>query len=80
MKLKQKMERKRFPSSPEPERRPSGEEDGFGFGLGLLEQSEEGVVLNADLPEYLAAVSAGHGELQRVVMGVLLEDVEQISV
>lgn len=32
------------------------------------------MILHADLPEDLAAVPAGHGELQRVVVGVLLED------
>lgn len=62
--------------SPEAERGPSSEEDGFGFGLGLLEEPEEGVVLYADLPEDLTAIPAGHGELQRVVVGALLEDAE----
>lgn len=60
-------------SSPEPEGRASGEQDGFGFGFGLLEQPEEGVVLHADLPEHLAAVPAGHGELQRVMVSALLQ-------
>lgn len=36
------------------------------------------MILHADLPEDLAAVPAGHGELQRVV-GVLLQD-EQADV
>lgn len=63
-------------SSPEPEGGSSGEQDGLGFGLGLLDEPEEGVVLHADLPEDLAAVPAGHGELQRVVVGILLEDAE----
>lgn len=61
-------------SSPEAERGSPGEEDGLGLRLGLLKEPEEGVVLHADLPEDLAAVSAGHGELQRVVVGVLLRD------
>lgn len=34
------------------------------------------MVLHADLPEDLAAISAGHSELQRVVMGILLRDKE----
>lgn len=62
-------------SSPETERRSSGEEDGLGFRFGFLKEPEEGVVLHADLPEDLTAVSAGHGELQRVVVGVLLYDI-----
>lgn len=33
------------------------------------------MVLHADLPEDLTAVPAGHGKLQRVVVGVLLYDV-----
>lgn len=63
--------------SPEAEGRAPGEEDGLGFGFGLLEEAEECVVLHTDLPEDLAAVAAGHGELQRVVVGVLLEWVGQ---
>lgn len=62
-------------SSPEAERGSSGEEDGLGFRFGLFKEPEEGVVLDADLPEDLTAVSAGHGELQRVVVGVLLYDI-----
>lgn len=65
------------PSSPEPEGRSSGEQDGLGFGLGLLKEPEEGVVLHTDLPEDLAAVPAGHGELQRVVMGIHLGDADE---
>lgn len=61
-------------SAPEPEGRSSGEQDGLGFGLGLLKKPEEGVVLHTDLPEDLAAVPAGHGKLQRVVMGIHLRD------
>ncbi len=63
-------------SSPEPEWGSSGEENGLGFGLGLLEEPEEGMILYTDLPEDLAAIPAGHGELQRVVVGILLEDAE----
>lgn len=63
-------------SEPEPEGRSSGEQDGLGFGLGLLEKPEEGVVLHTDLPEDLAAVPAGHGKLQRVVMGIHLKDAD----
>lgn len=62
-------------SSPETERGSSGEEDGLGFRFGFLKEPEEGMVLHADLPEDLTAVSAGHGELQRVVVGVLLYDI-----
>ena len=32
------------------------------------------MILHADLPEDLTAIPAGHGELQRVVVSVLLED------
>ncbi len=34
------------------------------------------MILYTDLPEDLAAIPAGHGELQRVVVGILLEDAE----
>lgn len=81
-KFKQKRQKKKQflgPGSPEPERGTPGEEDGLGFGFGLLKQSEEGVVFDADLPEYLAAVPAGHGELQRVVVGVLLDDTKSCA-
>ena len=57
---------------PESEGGSAGEEDGLGFGLGLLEEPEEGVVLHTHLPEHLAAVPARHGELQRVVVVALL--------
>lgn len=63
-------------SLPEAERGSPGEEDRLGFGLRLLEEPEEGVILHADLPEDLTAIPAGHGELQRVVVGVLLKDEE----
>lgn len=32
------------------------------------------MILHTDLPEDLAAVPAGHGELQRVMVGALLQD------
>lgn len=63
-------------SLPEAERGSPGEEDRLGFGLRLLEEPEEGVILHADLPEDLTAIPAGHGELQRVVVGVLLVEEE----
>lgn len=59
-------------STPETERGSSGKKDCLGFRLGFFKEPEEGVVLHADLPEDLTAISAGHGELQRVVVGVLL--------
>lgn len=34
------------------------------------------MILNADLPKDLTAIPAGHGELQRVVVGVLLQDTQ----
>lgn len=34
------------------------------------------MILYTDLPEDLAAIPAGHGKLQRVVVGILLEDAE----
>lgn len=49
----------------------SGEEDSFGFGLGLVKEAEERVVLHTDLPEDLTLVPAAHQELQRVLMGAL---------
>lgn len=61
-------------STPEAERGSSGKEDCLGLRFGFLKEPEEGVVLHADLPEDLTAVSAGHGELQCVVVGVLLHD------
>lgn len=38
------------------------------------------MILYADLPEDLTAVPAGHGKLQRVMVGILLQDAGQISV
>lgn len=32
------------------------------------------MILDADLPENLTAIPAAHGELQRVMVGILLED------
>lgn len=61
-------------AAPETERGSSSKEDCLGFRFGFLKEPEEGVVLHADLPEDLTAISAGHGELQRVVVGVLLHD------
>lgn len=57
--------------APEPEGGPSAEENRLGLGLGLFQESEEGVVLHTDLPEGLAEVSAGHQELQGVLVGAL---------
>ena len=59
------------PLVPESEGGAASEEDGLGFGLGLLEEPEEGVVLHADLPEHLAAVPASHEELQGVLVRTL---------
>lgn len=66
-------------SLPESEGGAPREEHGLGFGLGLLEEAEEGVVLHADLPEDLAAVPAGHEELQRVLVRTLRAAVDQKS-
>lgn len=60
-----------LPCTPVSEGRTSGEKDGFGFGLGLVEEAEERVVLHTNLPEDLALVSAAHQELQCVLMGAL---------
>lgn len=49
----------------------SGEQDSFGFGQRLVEQTEEGVVLHTDLPEDFTLVSTGHHELQSVLVGTL---------
>lgn len=49
----------------------AGEQDGFGLGLRLVEQAEEGVVFHTDLPEDLTLVSAAHQELQRVLVRTL---------
>ena len=59
------------PLVPESEGGAAGEQHGLGFGLGLLEEPEEGVVLHADLPEHLAAVPAAHEELQGVLVRTL---------
>lgn len=34
------------------------------------------MILYTDFPEDLTAIPAGHGKLQRVVVGILLEDAE----
>lgn len=49
----------------------SGEEDGFGFRLGLVKQSEKRVVLHANLPKDFTLVSTAHQKLQCVLMGAL---------
>lgn len=56
---------------PVSEGRAPGEEDGLGFGLRLVEQTEEGVVFYTDLPKDFTLISTGHHELQRVLMGTL---------
>lgn len=43
----------------------------FGFGLWLIEQTEEGMVLHTALPEDFALITASHQELQRVLMRTL---------
>ena len=53
---------------PESEGGASREEHRLGFGLRLFKETEEGVVLNTDLPEDFTAVSAGHQKLQRVLI------------
>lgn len=60
-----------LPCTPVSEGGASGEKDGFGFGLGLIEEAEERVVLHTNLPEDLALVPAAHQELQCVLMGAL---------
>lgn len=60
-----------LPYTPVSEGGASGEKDGFGFGLGLVEEAEERVVLHTNLPEDLALVPAAHQELQCVLMGAL---------
>lgn len=49
----------------------SGEEDRFGFWLGLIKQSEKRVVLHTNLPKDFTLVSTAHQKLQRVLMGAL---------
>lgn len=56
---------------PVSEGRASGEEDSFGFGLGLVKQTEERVVFHTDLPKDFALVSTGHHKLKSVLMGAL---------
>lgn len=57
--------------SPVSEGGASAEEDGFSFRLGLIRESEEGVMLHTDLPEALTFVSAAQHELQGVLVGPL---------
>lgn len=56
---------------PESEGGASCEEHRLGFGLRLLKEAEKGVVFHTDLPEDLTAVSAGHKELQSVLIRTL---------
>lgn len=58
-------------SIPVSERGASSEKDSFGFGLWVVKQSEEWVVLNADLPEDFALVSTAHQKFKSVLMGAL---------
>lgn len=53
---------------PESEGGASCEEHRLGFGLRLLKEAEKGVIFHTDLPEDLTAVSAGHKELQSVLI------------
>lgn len=56
---------------PVSEGRASGEEDSFGFGLGLVKQTEKRVVFHTDLPKDFTLVSTGHHKLESVLMGAL---------
>jgi hypothetical protein len=53
---------------PKPEGRPSAEENRLWLWLRFFEESEEGMVLHTYFPERLAEVSAGHQELQGVLV------------
>lgn len=59
------------PAVPVSEGRSSGEEDGFGFGLWLIQQTEEGVMFHTVLPKNLALIPTGHEELQCVPVRTL---------
>lgn len=48
--------------------RSSAKKNCFGFGLWLIKQTEEGMVLHTVLPEDLALITTRHKELQRVLM------------
>lgn len=51
--------------------RSSAKKNCFGFGLWLIKQTEEGMVLHTALPEDLALITARHQKLQRVLMSHL---------
>lgn len=53
---------------PVSEGRAPAEEDGFSFGLRLIKESKEGVILHTDLPEVLAFISTAQQELQRILV------------
>lgn len=57
---------------PKSEGGPSTEQNRLGFGLGLFEKPEKGMILHTDLPEQLTAIAAGHQELKRVLVRTLL--------
>lgn len=60
-------------SIPESEGGASREEDRLGLRLGLLEETEEGMVFHTDLPEDFTAVPTAHQELQRVLVRALVQ-------
>ena len=62
---------------PESEGGSSAEQNRLRLGLGLFEKPEKGMILHTDLPEHLAAVAAGHHELQRVLVCTLLQGTGQ---
>lgn len=55
-------------SLPESEGGSSCKEHRLRFGFRLLEEAEEGVIFNTDLPEDFTTVPAGHQELQSVLI------------
>lgn len=59
--------------SPESEGGASREEHRLGFRLGLLEEAEEGVIFDTDLPEDFTTVPAGHQKLQSVLIRALVQ-------
>lgn len=63
----------------EAERGTPGEKDRFRFGFWLLKKSEKSVILYTDLPEYFTAVPAGHGKLQRIMVGILCRVCSQLD-
>lgn len=48
--------------------RSPAKKNGFGFGLWLIKQTEEGVMLHTALPEDLALITTSHQELKCVLM------------